>query len=391
MKKGYDIFIFFFCLLSTKTSIADSTYTPSNQTYTINKQFLATDSTAVPNTWLNLGQFTLGTIESVSLGNLNNPCSSKNALCTGGSISLGYNGKESYIFYLTRTPVTITDDAGDNYMLTVAFPGSPPVLGLSEFNSMGGKSWNVTSTLSGGDYTSPSDTQDAISALGDAQGYCGNINGCEYYQVAYLHTSSGMPSLYLKLPKNLSGRTISFSNEPVLTAKIYIQNQAGKIVESKAAYLYLSGTISVPQRCYISADKSSFDFGTVYSNAANGVLSNMSASVTTDCYYAPDNTQQYLKVEAVSGGALTDNSMIYQIASDSALGIVFNINNSTQCNSTTNNNNVFSTEYLVRTITYQQHQSATDNVNFSLCKYGVPSVTGQKTVILKLTSRWVVN
>jgi len=391
MKKRYDIFIFFFCLLSTKTSIADSTYTPSNQTYTINKQFLATDSTAVPNTWLNLGQFTLGTIESLSLNILGEICASKKALCTGGSISLGYNGQESYTFNLTRTPITITDNVGDSYMLTVAFPDAQPVLGLSEYNSKGGRSWNVTSTLSGDHYKSPSDTQDSISVSGTAQGYCGNISGCEYFQVAYLHTSSGMPSLYLKLPKNLSGRTISFYNQPVLMAQIYIRNKAGKTIEPAVAYLYLSGTISLSQRCYISADKNSFDFGTVYSNAANGVLKNMSASITTDCYYAPENTQQYLKVEAVSGGALTDDSMVYQIASDSALGMVFNINNSPQCDSTRDNNKVFNAEHLIRSITYQNHLNTTDSINFALCKYGLPSMTGQKTVILRLTSRWVVN
>ncbi len=195
----------------------------------------------------------------------------------------------------------------------------------------------------------------------------------------------------MKLPKNLSATSVSFKDINVFELQLSIGNQAGNSVNPITAKLYLSGTISIPQRCYIKADKNSFDFGTVYSNSDNGILKNMSASVTTDCYYAPDNTQQYLKMEAVSGGALNSSSMIYQIASDSALGMVFNINNAPNCNATTDNKNVFNKEYLIRTITYQQHLSATDKLNFSLCKYGVPSVTGQKNVVLRLTSRWVVN
>ncbi|HCO2451527.1 TPA: hypothetical protein N7N60_004518, partial [Escherichia coli] len=149
---------------------------------------------------------------------------------------------------------------------------------------------------------------------------------------------------------------------------------------------------SVPQRCYIKADKNSFDFGTVYSNANNGTIKNVSTSITTDCYYAPVGTTQSLKMDAVSGGVLNGKATVYQVASDPALGVVFNINNYSQCESNTNDRNFFKQEYLIRKVfTQQQHQTSTDTINFSLCKYGVPSVTGQKIVVLKLTSRWVVN
>lgn len=97
-------------------------------------------------------------------------------------------------------------------------------------------------------------------------------------------------------------------------------------------------------------------------------------------------------MDAVSGGVLNGKATVYQVASDPALGVVFNINNYSQCESNTNDRNFFKQEYLIRKVfTQQQHQTSTDTINFSLCKYGVPSVTGQKIVVLKLTSRWVVN
>ncbi len=388
MKKMYIFFILPFCLLYAKSTMAASS--TQNQSLKVNESFGATDSGAVPGTWLKLSQLDLGTASSIS--NSLSPCDYQNFMCTADGINLGYNGKANYILNIYRYAATINDDAGNSYGITIAFPDGAPAVGIYEHNSAGGKEWNSLASYSGSKFLSPPESgQDVGYVFGSTKGYCGNVAGCFYSVGAYSHANSSMPYVYIKLPKNLSAKSVSFKDIKVFEFQLSIGNQAGNQVKPTTAKLYLSGTISVPQRCYIKADKNSFDFGTVYSNTGNGVLKNMSASVTTDCYYAPDNTQQYLKMEAVSGGALNNRSMIYQIASDTALGMVFNINNDPNCNSTTDNKNVFNKEYLIRTITNQQHMSATDKVNFALCKYGVPSVTGQKNVVLRLTSRWVVN
>ncbi|EHY3137129.1 hypothetical protein K4C27_003776 [Escherichia coli] len=382
------VFILPFSMLCAEPTMA--VYPTQNQSFKVNESFGATDSGAVPETWLKLSKLNLGTASSISAAL--SPCDYQNFMCTVGSINLGYNGKASYILNIYRYAATITDDAGNSYVITIAFPDGSPAIGIYEHNSQGGRQWNSLASYSGSKFLSPPDSaRDTGYVFGSAQGYCGNISGCVYSVGAYSHSNSSMPYVYMKLPKNLSATSVSFKDINVFELQLSIGNQAGNSVNPITAKLYLSGTISIPQRCYIKADKNSFDFGTVYSNSDNGILKNMSASVTTDCYYAPDNTQQYLKMEAVSGGALNSSSMIYQIASDSALGMVFNINNDPNCNATTDNKNVFNKEYLIRTITYQQHLSATDKLNFSLCKYGVPSVTGQKNVVLRLTSRWVVN
>lgn len=397
-----NVFRFFNLLLSliyVPFTAADYAFSGSSQYVTVNQTFNISDKDAVPGQWIKLGMINMKTANTAPVETLTD-CPG-DLLCTGGGISLGYAGQANYLFYLIRTPITVTDDVGNKYQLTVAFPDKPPVIGISEFNNMGGRKWDTIASLSAGasDFTSPKNSLDVLSSpVTLAQGWCGAISGCSSYLMAsYPHTTSGMPYIYLKLPSNLSARSISFSNQAVLNMQMYIgKKQTGSTVESKKVYLYLSGTITVPQRCYIKVDKNNFDFGTVYSNNATGPTGRFVMTLTTDCYYAPDKTTQYLKMETVSGGMLTDGNKTYQIAADSssqkALGIIFQINEMANCsNNVSAGKNVFNQEYLIRTISYQAHSTVTDTVNFSLCKYGVPAVseTGQKNIVLKLTSRWV--
>ncbi|MEC9917217.1 hypothetical protein RCM85_03445 [Escherichia coli] len=391
MTKMKNVFILLFCLSWAKTTIAS--YTPGNQVINVNKSFGVADSGAVSGDWFKVSQLNMNTSGNISSFN-SNPCYPLNFLCTGGLVSLDYNGKANYSLEITRHVATITDDAGNNYMFTLAFPNNPPVVGIYENNrAVVGRIWNTRAAIDNSFNSPPVSQQDTANASAPAQGYCGNILvGCNYAIAAYMHADSGMPYLYAKLPKNISAKSISFNDVNLLEFKIIVRNQKGDTDTPVTAKLYISGAISVPQRCYIKADKNSFDFGTVYSNANNGTIKNVSTSITTDCYYAPVGTTQSLKMDAVSGGVLNGKATVYQVASDPALGVVFNINNYSQCESNTNDRNFFKQEYLIRKVfTQQQHQTSTDTINFSLCKYGVPSVTGQKIVVLKLTSRWVVN
>ncbi|EFJ3713570.1 hypothetical protein G4U08_003525 [Escherichia coli] len=393
MTKKKSIFILLLCLLWAKTTMAD-VFIPGDQTINVNKSFGVADSGAVSGDWFKVSQLNMNTSGNISSFN-SNPCYPLNFLCTGGLVSLGYNGKANYSLEITRHVATITDDAGNNYMFTLAFPDNPPVVGIYENNqAVVGRIWNTRAAIDNSFNSPPVSQQDTAKASASAQGYCGNIwVGCNYTIAAYMHADSGMPYLYAKFPKNISAKSISFNDIKLLEFKLTVRNNAGDTVIPVTAKLYISGTISVPQRCYIKADKNSFDFGTVYSNANNGTIKNVSTSITTDCYYAPKGTTQYLKMDAVSGGSLNDRSKVYQVASDPALGIVFNINNNSLCESSgTIERNFFKQEYIIRKVfIQQQHLTGTDTINFSLCKYGVPSVTGQKTVILKLTSRWVID
>ncbi|WP_059242558.1 hypothetical protein [Escherichia albertii] len=383
----------FFTLLFGMVFIKDSvaySFSGSDQTVSVNQSFTITDSNAIPGKWLKLGKISMRSASSIDLGAIN-ACS--NLWCTGGAIGLGNSGQANYTLHLTRIPFTVKDDAGNSYLFSVAFPDGYPIIGVSERNSMGGASWSSTVNLPGL-FSSPSESQDKYSSsVTWAQGWCGAISGCNYTIASYPHTSSGMPYIFLKLPTNLSVRNISFPEQPVLKMKVNVGKKSGSSIESQEVSLYIKGTITVPQRCYIKADNNNFDFGLIYSNTTSGMIKQQTMKLTTDCYYAPDNTTQFIKVEAVSGGTLVDSDNIYQIATDTlsrkALGIVFNINSQADCNSLSGGKNVFNREYLIRKIKYQAHQSETDTVNFSLCKYGVPTEFGQKNIVLKITSRWV--
>ncbi|EPC0938475.1 hypothetical protein ACSI0N_004791 [Escherichia coli] len=392
MTKIKNVFILLFCLSWAKTTIAS--YIPGNQVINVNKSVGVADSGGVSGDWFKLSQLNINTVGDISSFN-SNPCVPLNFLCTGGLVSLGYNGKANYSLEITRHVATIIDDTGNNYMFTLAFPEKPPVVGIYENNqAVVGRVWNTRAAIDNSFDSPPVSQQDTANASASAQGYCGNISvGCNYAIAAYMHADSGMPYLYAKLPKNISAKSISFKDIKLLEFKITVRNQKGDADTPVTAKLYISGAISVPQRCYIKADKNSFDFGTVYSNANNGSVKNVSTSITTDCYYAPVGTTQSLKIDAVSGGTLNDRATVYQVASDPALGIVFNMNASALCDSSNIvQSNIFKQEYLLDKIfVLQQRYTSTDTINFSLCKYGVPSITGQKTVILKLTSRWVIN
>ncbi|WP_042092926.1 hypothetical protein, partial [Escherichia coli] len=348
MTKMKNVFILLFCLSWAKTTIAS--YTPGNQVINVNKSVGVTDSGGVSGDWFKLSQLNMNTSGNISSFN-SNPCSPLTFLCTGGLVSLGYNGKANYSLEITRHVATITDDAGNNYMFTLAFPDNPPVVGIYENNqAVVGRIWNTRAAIDNSFNSPPVSQQDTAKASASAQGYCGNIwVGCNYTIAAYMHADSGMPYLYAKFPKNISAKSISFNDIKLLEFKLTVRNNAGDTVIPVTAKLYISGTISVPQRCYIRADKNSFDFGTVYSNANNGTIKNVSTSITTDCYYAPKGTTQYLKMDAVSGGSLNDRSKVYQVASDPALGIVFNINNNSLCESSgTIERNFFKQEYIIR-------------------------------------------
>ncbi|HAV9619023.1 TPA: hypothetical protein JLG81_003986 [Escherichia coli] len=392
MTKMKNVFILLFCLSWAKTTIAS--YIPGNQVINVNKSVGVADSGGGSGDWFKLSQLNINTVGDISSFN-SNPCVPLTFLCTAGLVSLGYNGKANYSLEITRHVATIIDDTGNNYMFTLAFPEKPPVVGIYENNqAVVGRVWNTRAAIDNSFDSPPVSQQDTANASASAQGYCGNISvGCNYAIAAYMHADSGMPYLYAKLPKNISAKSISFKDIKLLEFKITVRNQKGDADTPVTAKLYISGAISVPQRCYIKADKNSFDFGTVYSNANNGSVKNVSTSITTDCYYAPVGTTQSLKIDAVSGGTLNDRATVYQVASDPTLGVVFNMNASALCDSSNIvQSNIFKQEYLLNKIfVLQQRYTSTDTINFSLCKYGVPSITGQKTVILKLTSRWVIN
>lgn len=352
------------------------------------------ENTDEPDKWINLGNFSMNTPS----GSDNIPVTSSypcaDYFCTGGSIDVGLSGKSSYITYLTRIPVTISDVAGNQYVFSVAFPYGLPEIYLSEYNATSGRVVHTKSDISGSaDYTQPSNLQSTLTSnINSKLNNCGNLYGCLIKGAAWMKGEAS-PAIYIKLPKNLSAQTLSFNDLAILRLKTYISKQSMvDTVESPDVWLKISGSITIPERCFFKVDSESFHFNSIFSNADKGLKGQRSTNVTTTCNYAPEGTKQYMKMTAISGGNLNDDNNYYEVGnSDSAnkaLGIIFKIDGTISgCDS---NGDIFEHEYLINTFTYGLNKTYSTPINFYLCKYGIPEKTGEQSIILRLTSRWVI-
>lgn len=387
MIKIYNAFILLFLVLSVNIAMADISYNAVDQehefTFKINYENIHTGK------WVDLGSIPLKTEGERTDTGGHNPCSGVNYMCTAGSVNIYNNEQAGYIFYLLRKTPVIFDNKGNRYEFTVAFPDRAPVVNLFEVNYSGGNFWNKTLALNH-DFSTPDDPFFASQASGKSQGYCYHPD-CSYAMESHMHTSSGNPHLYVKIPKGLTASSLSFEKMLVLELELNISNGRGGYIKAQTAKLYVSGTIEIPQRCYIKTDDNTFDFGKVSSSDMKGLVRNVTTSVKTTCYSAPAGVQQSLKITPIFGGGLSVNEITYYIDNDHALGIIFNINRSLDCNTQSDNNNTFNEEYIMRVVGSSSKENYTDNINFGLCKYGMPSIVGDKTVILKLTSRWVMS
>lgn len=318
-------------------------------------------------------------------------------LCAYGATNLGYNGKANLDLKISTEHRVVTDSEGRKYELTVAFPYGPPTIGFYEKNWANGREWHNKYTFS----NAISQPQDYTSSVGSGyiygQGYCGAVSGCRYAFASYFHLSTKKPALYVKLPENIKPGTVSFKDVPILTLSSTVDNAAHNDAANPVPrQLLLSGTITIPQRCYLNIEGSkTIDFGSIYSNAPNGMIKQQQGAIVTTCYNVPNNTKQYIKVSGRSGGNVTKNGFIYEFVKDTnaqgALGFAFSFGNQAICSAATEDKNKFDAEYLIRTITPgTPNVTYKDNISFSLCKYGIPATFGQKSVVITVTSRWVV-
>ncbi|EGO9522568.1 hypothetical protein DCB01_004828 [Escherichia coli] len=370
-----------------------ATFYGSPHTFTVIKNF---DIKEQPGKWISVG--------AVNDMNVNNgyanivaqtgACASK--FCTGGQIDLGYNGQSSYITYLTRTPVTLTDEQGNDYIFSVAYPNGLPEIYISDYNNKGGnyKHYKLSLYDAGYDYTSPLNSVSSLASSKTSELYCGHVNGCTITAAAWMKSSGGYPEIYIKLPNNLSAQTLTFSEQVIMSFKTYISRQSNTgTVETPTVSLKISGSITIPERCFLNVDKTSFNFSSIFSNANSGLQGSNTANVITTCNYAPEGTKQYIKINAISGGKLNADNTYYEIGNDSAnnksLGIIFKINDTiSDCSA---DGDKFDSEQFIKNFSYASSSINNTNINFYLCKYGIPDQIGSKDIILRLTSRWVVD
>ncbi|ENZ5952283.1 hypothetical protein ACGXZQ_004172 [Escherichia albertii] len=379
------IVLILFCPLSMAASVQVGTHKTQNVSviYGVAQK---------PGEWIFISDIDLPRLDL----NTTSMCTSSE-LCLYGETKLGHNGKARIVLWVDTPYQVITDAEGRKFEFKVAYPHGGPIIGINEINHRGGNTWKTNFTMSANSATLPSESDTTISSNGfiRAQGYCGSPQGCQYGFASYFHSSSPKPGLYVKLPENIKSGDLTFTDVPVLKFRIKVNNAAENdpaIPEPRE--LRISGRISIPQRCYISLEGSdTLNFGSIFTNRDNGLIQQHTGTILTYCKNAPQKTRQYLKVEGVSGGTLSNDNYVYEFERDNmakrALGFVFRIGNAPECNPSQDNRNRFNKEYDNGYISAGSYVERRDKINIGLCKYGIPISEGNRQVAIKITSRWV--
>lgn len=345
-----------------------------------------------PEQWIQVGE--LSSIATYSTAESYTKCAIL-PLCSWSTVTINRGGvswvKPYISFYTQKLALTGNNDgASYNFEFSLTF-NSNPIIGLTSYNSNNHKKWDATRTVT----VFPSFYEQVKTWVGEEVnlgGWCGNLYGCTWAETSYLHSSSPKPILWIKLPPNLKRQTYSFNNVKMMEIYHIERNNSGsESVSSQVAALFISGSITLPQRCYSSVDKSQLDFGDIFSSERNGLIATRSIILNSNCYYAPISSKHYITIQDKSGGSLSSDRTQYNILSDSsgmsAMGFVFGINKQPAC-STGSKDAMFNTDYLIRTISTLKRDSFNDTINIGLCKYGVPSSYGMKNATIEVISRW---
>lgn len=242
--------------------------------------------------------------------------------------------------------------------------------------------------------TSPGEPTNYLLLNQRPQGKCGGnmlIGPCSYESALYF--SKVEPYLAVKLPGNLKTGKYEFKDIPVLRLYSQTRNFSASNAVDLTSYLKISGTITLPNRCFVSGAPSNINFSDIKNNANNGKLETKEFVVSTTCQGLNSKVRQYLTVSS----DVQDYIKVFSKddKGGKALGYAMQIvpqgrYGEPNCNVNSENLNKFNSEYLIRTISPGDKQNFTDKVKFSLCKYGIPASTylGENNVSIKITSRW---
>lgn len=395
MKETLKIVLLIILIFVTRTSIAISSGAQT-QTITGITYDHSGSSTSAPGQWIKVGTLTNIATYS-SLGNYSLCASSP--LCAWSIVNIGRGGvswtRPSVYFFSPTVTLSGSDDASQyTFQFALTFP-SAPIIGLTSQNVDNRRTWNQSVEVSDNYPQDPANSVMTWQSSSEINlgGWCGNALGCDWSEISYLYTTSSKPYLWVKLPANLKNQSYSFNKVKLMSIQHVERNNAGTTqVSSQEAALYISGVITLPQRCYSNLNTSTLNFGDVKTTAAIGLLSTRSVEMTTECYYVPDNVKQYITVSPINGLTVNSGQSLAYFTDDNSssptLGFTFNVNNMPNCQTTSSGNLKFNTDSLLRTVSSGIKATYTDNINFGLCKYGIPSFTGNKSVTLNIVTRW---
>ncbi|EFH6995789.1 hypothetical protein U9258_23220 [Escherichia coli] len=237
-------------------------------------------------------------------------------------------------------------------------------------------------------------TQHMDGILGDSQQFRPNrscqqfITGCKRYE-SRSYLKSGIISISVKLPSDIKGGVYAFNN--VNLGRFVTSYLARPNVEiSGSSYLYLSGTITLPDRCYLSLSNKEINFNAIKATENNGWIAQKTISLASTCVGNDKPVKLDIKIQPISGSSVTNNHL--DLAKDSqgnpALGIFASFLDTTQCQS----DYTYNTFSNVGTMMVATTGSATidQKIYFNLCKYGIPT-TGTHNASVNIVARWTQN
>ncbi|HAH2770899.1 hypothetical protein [Escherichia coli] len=345
-----------------------------------------------PNDWIDVGRIYPAEYDSKVI-TTKEQCNNS-PMCAWSAKNLAYKQKPvlSANIEFNQQKVMLKGDDGKDYPfeLSLTFDQCP----IITFNSRNDNSGNVNAISAGavGSYCINHPGAGNVNwqyNLPHIDGWCGNLVGCTYYTL--FHFTSNKARLWIKPPSNLKPQTYYFNDIQLIKINVTTNGTV-----SEDAYLRISGAIKLPQRCFSQLSTNLLSFGDIVAGEKNGSIHNGQIKLNTNCYFPPPNLKHYVKVEGTSGGKLSNDSYTYfvngaqDINNNSTLGFVFSLNRMPDC-SFKSNNNTFNQEHLIRTINSNNLVEFSDNINISLCKYGVPNNYGHKESVVKITTRWEYN
>ena len=205
--------------------------------------------------------------------------------------------------------------------------------------------------------------------------------------------------LTMKLNNNHNyGETVYTFDGPVMDITANFSDDYDSVLATYTSRLRIKGSISIPSRCYIKSDlNGTLGTGSLYAGD-DSKLWEGTIPFNTQCEGIRANITQYITV--TPDVEVQDNR--YAVVAKNSVGektlalVMSNPGDSTNkgisCDSN-NINDMFSVEQKLREFDTRSLYNVDavekqDSIRVALCKYGIISEAVNKTVTLKITSRW---
>ncbi|WP_097478602.1 hypothetical protein [Escherichia coli] len=217
---------------------------------------------------------------------------------------------------------------------------------------------------------------------------CTGPFNCDMSTMIYFRNTVQNPTLYVKIPRNISATKLTFNNVLVMSMRNEA-HEGGTMTSSGQSNLIISGVINLPQRCYISLSDTFLDFGDINKNDSNGLLKTKTITLNSQCKHAPESSKLYLNVSPKDNVLSGNGKFLYfsdgkDNTGTPVIGLALGINKNPDCNG---NSDSFRTEYLIRSSDVNRNHS--DKINIGLCKYGIPNTYGEMNATINITAKWV--